>query len=479
VAIDETAALEVTAVRALEGTEREGALWTDADRAWASRVAAEMVGEGATPEAFLAARAHFALERIGGRSKALTRAVHAVRWRAWVGPLIVVVAFAAGLAVDEVGRSKRIELLDPPFLGLLLWNVAVYALLAAGFVVRYGDAAPVGPIRGLVTRLAGGQARVGRNELGAAIERFSIDWSRIAGPLYAARAARILHFGAMAFAAGLIAGLYLRGIALEYRATWESTFLDAASVRALLAAILAPGAAITGLPVPSVEQIGAIRAPASENAARWLHLMASTAAVVVIAPRLALALWQWLVERHRRNDLRLRLEEPYFARLLRGFRGGPVRVLVAPYSYALPGAAADGLERLIRSVLGSNASLTMAASTAYGGEDAMSGAPRYDSGASVIALFNAASTPERGAQGAFLDRLAAQAGPGGTLVALVDESARRERWGSDPKRLEGRRASWRALCADRRVPCAFVALAALDIGDATTQLERAIDEALR
>jgi hypothetical protein len=248
-------------------------------------------------------------------------------------------------------------------------------------------------------------------------------------------------------------------------------------VRSLLAAILAPGAALTGIPVPSAAEIAAIRAPASENAAAWLHLMAATAAVVVIAPRLALALWEWIIERQRRSDLRLELDAPYFARLLRGFRGGPVRVLVAPYSYAPSAAAADGLERLVRSVLGSNASLTIAPPTAYGGEDAFEWGARPDAPVSAIALFNATATPEREAQGAFLDRLANRAGAGGTLVALVDESAFRERWEGEPGRLEERRASWRALCADRRVPCAFTALAAANPDDAA-ELERALDEAL-
>ena len=68
------------------------------------------------------------------------------------------------------------------------------------------------------------------------------DWARVAAPLYAARAARILHLAAAALALGVIAGLYVRGLAFEYRATWESTFLDPAQVRALLAAALAPGA---------------------------------------------------------------------------------------------------------------------------------------------------------------------------------------------------------------------------------------------
>mgnify|MGYP002682407688 CR=1 FL=1 len=96
-------------------------------------------------------------------------------------------------------------------------------------------------------------------------------------------------------AAGVLAGLYVRGLALEYRASWESTFLDASVVRSIAAIAYLPGASLTGVPVPTLAEVAAIRAPAGENAARWLHLMAATVAVVVVAPRLLLALGAWLL----------------------------------------------------------------------------------------------------------------------------------------------------------------------------------------
>jgi hypothetical protein len=479
VPIDENAALDITAVRAIEGADRARAFWTDEDRAWASRVAAEMVGQGAAPESFLTARGRLALERVGERVKAFPRAVHALRWRPWFGVLVAVGAFVAGMAIDQVGGTQRINLLAPPFFGLLIWNVAVYALLVFGFIVRYGEAAPLGPIRALVARHAAGRARSVRGELATAIERFASDWAQRSASLYRARAARILHVAAATLAAGLIAGLYMRGLAFEYRAAWESTFLDAATVRGLLAAVLAPGAMITGIPVPSVAEVEAIRAPASENAGRWLHLMAATIATVVIAPRLLLALGAWTLERHRATHLPLGLDEPYFVRLLRGFRGGPVRVCVAPYSFAVPAVAAAGMERLVRRVFGANASLTFMPSTAYGAEDALGANATFASPMNAIALFNVTATPEPAAHGVFLDRLGKQLAAGSTLVALIDESAFRERWPNEPARLEERRASWRALCSERHVPCTFATLAAPDLIDAEAEFEHALDEAVQ
>ncbi|MEO8346335.1 MAG: DUF2868 domain-containing protein [Betaproteobacteria bacterium] len=476
--LDENAALEVTAVRAIEEAALAKTVWNDGDSAWASRAAAEVVGEAGAPEDFLAARARLALGRIGERSSTFARAVNALRWRSWVGPMIIAAAFLAGLAMDEIGGSQRINLLAPPFFGLLLWNIIVYALLMSGFVVRYGEAADFGPLRRLVIRFAGGHASPGRGEVAQAIAQFAGEWSVVSAPLYGARVARLLHLAAASFAVGLIAGLYARGIAFEYQVTWESTFLGAESVHTLLAAALAPGAAISGIPIPTLAEVAAIRAPSGENAARWLHLMAGTVAVVVIAPRLALALSAWLLERYRRTHLTLSLDEPYFARLLRAFRGRPARVQVAPYSYALPPGASLGLERLIRRVVGANTSLTLNASVVYGSDDANVTNGRSDATAIVIALFNATATPERETHGAFLGALARHLEPGSTLVALIDEGAFRAHSRDEPARVEARRASWRALCSDRNVPCAFVVLDASDVAAAALELERAFEKAL-
>jgi hypothetical protein len=111
--------------------------------------------------------------------------------------------------------------------------------------------------------------------LANAIAAFTAAWTERAAPLYAVRAARVLHLAAAVFAAGVLTGMYVRGLAFEYRASWESTFLGPETVYALLAFALAPGAWLTGIGVPDVAHIASIRTgadPGSENAALWLHL---------------------------------------------------------------------------------------------------------------------------------------------------------------------------------------------------------------
>src|SRR5262245_47733453 len=98
--MDETAALNVVAVRAIETADGSRALWSDDDRAWASRAAAEVVGADAPPEIFLARRATLTIERLGARQPTLARALRAMRWRPWVGTAIIGFAFVFGFFVD-------------------------------------------------------------------------------------------------------------------------------------------------------------------------------------------------------------------------------------------------------------------------------------------------------------------------------------------------------------------------------------------
>ena len=470
--MDESSALLVTAVRAVETGDATHRIWSDADRSWASRAAAEVVGEGAAPDAFVARRARLAFERLGGAHRPLRRAVAALRWRPWLGWTLVAGAFALGVAFDRVGGTQRINLLAPPVFTLLLWNVAVYVALALASLLRLGGERAPGPLRALVARLGGraggmrASSRAGAGDDGgiaACVAALPAAWARIAAPLYALRSARILHLAAAAMALGVIAGLYTRGLAFEYRASWESTFLDAGTVRSLLSFVLAPGAWLTGLAVPDESAVAALRTPGSENAARWLHLMAGSVTAIVVLPRLGLAALAGMFERWRAQRLPVPLDEPYFQRLLRGYRGGPVRLGVVPYSYTLPPAAMAGLEAIAARAFGGSAALVVDAPLAYGDEDAFARREPAPGTGPRVALFGASATPEKEAHGAFLAALASGRDPAWPLLAIVDESALRERWGGDAQRLRKRRTLWEGFLREAGAVPLCVDLAAPDL----------------
>ncbi len=510
--MDERVALLTLAVRAVETADRERRTWTDEDRAWASRAAAEVVGEGASPADFVAQRARLAWQRLASREAAFVRAVERLHWRPAIGGGLLLVALAAGLAIERIGSEQRINLLALPVLGLLAWNLLVYLGLLASLLLRLskrrlptgrtplsalervdesarapGEARPATllPAGALLRRLlvAGAAGVVWRWPQRAGVltestlSRLLADWSRLAAPLYAARAARLLHCAAALFALGVIAGFYLRGIAFEYRAGWESTFLSPTTVHTLLGWLFAPGLWLTGQTLPELAALRFASASAGVNAAPWLHLLAATLFTVVVVPRLLLAALKLLRERQQLRLLVADFSAPYFQALLRGYQSAPLRLSVIPYSYHPSPAALDGLHKVAARVFGGRPLLACMAPVAYGDEDVLPAASRPAPGTPACALFNLAATPEREAQGAFLGALRACLA-GAPLLAVVDEAAWRARFGAADRRLVERRAAWQAGLAEFGLTPIFVDLAQPDLGAVQAALD-ALPEALR
>ncbi|SBT10046.1 conserved membrane hypothetical protein [Candidatus Accumulibacter aalborgensis] len=479
--MNERDALLTTALRAVETVDGDRRLWTDDDRSWSSRAAAEVVGAGASPAVFVARRAHLAFERLASRDAGFVRAVAGLRWRAGIGMALIVLAFLAGVATDHLGSGQRINLLALPILGLLAWNLLVYLSIAAGWLRRQGRTAEetVAVRRFLVrgaTGMGGWLRQRGMRMPKSVLVRLVGDWSRIAAALYAARAARILHLAATLFALGIIAGFYFRGLAFEYRAGWESTFLGAEAVHRILTLMLAPGAWLVGEPLPSVDALAAIRfgaLPPTENAALWLHRMAATIVIVVVVPRLVLGLASAVRERQRSTRLIGHFDDPYFQRLLRDYQVSPARLTVIPYSYHPLPATLAGLQAVLARVFGSSAAMLCTAPVSYGDESALPSATQLDGSGPSCALFSLAATPERETQGAFVRALQAS-GNGAPVLVFVDEGPWRARFDADGQRLAERRSAWRAEFADLGVAPIFVDLAQPDLAAAQSEIEHCL-----
>ncbi len=470
--MNETAARQVLLLRAFETSPDSG--WSDDDRAWASRAAAEVEGAGAPLERIVARRAELAVERLSQRDRNVARALRALTWRPWVGHAIAALAFVVGLAIDAIGPGKRINLLAPPLAALLAWNLALYALIAVrgalGLVSERARA--LGPLARAAARLL---HRHAPTALAPPLAAFVAEYSRAAAPLAAARVGRVLHTAAIALALGLLAGMYLRGLALEYRAGWESTFLDAAAVHAVLSTALGPAAALTGIALPDAAGFEALRFSAGgANAAPWLNLFAVTVALVVLAPRLLLAAGDRWLEARLTRRFPLRLDDPYFRALARALRDEPVSVRVAPYAVELSPQATLNLNAICARAFGARTTLTIAQSTAFGAEDDIDPAALVGDATLVVPLFAATATPEAENHGAFVARLAGAAASDARLLALIDESGFRRQFG-DSARLEERRALWRNTLATHRVPALFVDLQRPDLAAAEAASRAALD----
>ena len=474
--LDESAARRLCLVRACETGAGDAALWSPEDRAWATRLARETVPAESGATTFLDERARHACERLLPRKPALAKALQQPAWRPLLVALALALGLAIGLALDGIGSGRHINLLAPPLLGVVLWNLLVYAGLFIG-ALRTAPAAGPG-LRRLVGRVL---LRMGRPDEAAAqtapqvLQRFRAAWAMQSAPLVMHRAAVLLHLGAAAVAAGLIGGLYLRGLVWDYRVGWESTFLEPGAVHALLHAVLAPASALTGFVLPDAETVAALRVQgdvaATESAAPWLHAYAATLALVVVAPRLLLALRAAVADVWRRRRLPLDLSDSYYQQLLLQWHHRATSALLLPHGHAPSPAAALGLRAALAAAFGDDVQLHIAAVTGYGDEDGAAAAP-LPAGTTVRAVWvELAATPEAEVHGRFLAALRATPG---LVLLLADESAWRRRFAAMPQRLIERRKGWQALADAHGVALACADFEGSDSGAASAAIQAAL-----
>jgi hypothetical protein len=450
-------------VRAVEqGTpsgERSGAPWSDDDAAWASAEARRAVGEGgdsAKAQAFLVKRAQLAQQRLASRDAAWRAPLQGDRgpwlWR-WL-LLLLAVAVAAYIVGDVLGASRRINLLAPPVLALLLWNLVVYVLLL--FASGRGPSAWMArAIEDARTKVS---ARGKAAPLMAARARFAAEWAVATSGVQQARVASVMHAAAALLALIVMASMYVFGIAFDYRAGWDSTWLDAEQVQRTLALVFTPATALSGIAVPSIDEMAKLRfadGSAGESAARWIHLYAITLGLFVVLPRLLLAAWSAWRVRRAATKLALPQGEPYFRALLRDGPATARPVTVLPYSYTLTAPQVKALPKALEGAIGPGAQPRVKPVLALGSEDALPATALEDSDGDVAALFAATATPERETHGAFVRTLANAVGGRATVSVLIDESAFRQRSGnaSDAElRLTQRRAAWQRMLHDLSLP---------------------------
>jgi len=447
-------------VRAVEQGAGEAVPWREADAAWASAEARRAVGESddhATALAFLVARAQLAQRRLAERDAAWRSPLHvsaeaprAWRWLLWVGAGLL----AALIVGNALGPTQRINLLAPPVLLLLVWNLVVYALL----LVASGRGPSAWLAQAIERARTGISGRGFAAPLVAARARFAAEWAVATRGVQQSRVAAALHMAAALLALAVVASMYMVGLAFDYRAGWDSTWLDAQAAQRLLATVLTPASAVSGIALPDAADLARLRfaeGSSGERAGRWIHLYALTLAMAVIAPRLALAAWAGWRARRAAAGLALPLDEPYFRALLRDGPQRPRPVTVLPYSYTLGTAQRAALGAALAAAIGPGAQPRVAASLPLGAEDDLVRQLPDDLAPDVAALFAASATPERETHGAFVRALVAALPRGAQLTVLVDESGLRQHTGRAPDaelRLTQRRAAWQRLLHDLSLP---------------------------
>lgn len=487
--MNEDDARRLLLVRAVEQEDRAGTLLTEEDRHQADAFARGALAEARhdADSAFLARRSEFASRRLETRHPAIEAALRHSRWPGWPGIAVPIAAFALGIAANEFGNARRLDLLAFPLLGTFAWNIAIYlSLLLHPLLATRGTANPARAARAVAWLAALGQRASDRaTPATRALDRFVRDWTRASAPLAATRVARTLHLGAVLFALGLIVGIYLRALAVEYRAGWESTFLEGHTVHALLATLLGPASAVTGVSIPDAEGIAALRWSGARgggaNAGPWIHLFTATTIGLVVIPRLTLAAWSGLRARHLARAFPVPGREDFYVRrLLRAARGGPVAVRVTPYAFAPGEGIRHRLEALLVEALGDRALARFDNPVDYGAEDTWLAAAtlRPDDDHHLV-LFNLSATPEAENHGAFASGLHQRidmARTGSAFGAIIDESAFRQHFAGQAgldDRIAARRKAWNSVLSIVGIPALSI-----DLGTASDDDAQRVEAAL-
>lgn len=467
---------KILLVKAVEEADRDGTLVPTADRAAAGREA--MRGAGAPdPDRLLALRAENLLARIAARHPFVERvlALLGPSWQLEVA--LAILGLALGAALPVLDGTQRINVLAFPLLGIVGWNLVVYVVLALSLLRRSDPGAT--PVRAAIASAGAWLARRtistsrGFNApLAGALQSFAREWFDASRPLLAARAARALHLAAAAVGVGLVASLYVRGIVFDYRAGWESTFLDASGARACLLALYGPASWLTGIPVPGVAELEAARwrpgAGGGQPAARWIHLIAASAFIYVIVPRLLLAAAAGL----RAARFSARAPQPqslaaYFRSAFASVEGAVARAtaIIMPFACELSPNALARLVAWVPAAAGGPVDVEARESVPYGEEERYleSFIERGGGRADIVVLpFSLATTPEAENHGTVLagvrDRLASGK-PGARLMVVVDEAPYAERMAAAPERVAERREAWRAFVRSHGLDAQFASLA--------------------
>lgn len=460
--MSEHVARDILMVRAIETADAARQLLSEDDRTYATASAMKLAqwdasdGQSAlTPTRLLQRRAELLLRKMAERHPAFATFIAHRQGVRFVGIALPTLALVAGFAIERIADPHRVDLLSAPLLLILGWNVAVYLALLASLLM------PALPIRrfaaGLWMRLSNFKTVVPRKLpplLALALTQFAKEWLALSAPLTAARIKRIVHLSSACFAIGAVGALYAHGVNARYQAGWESTWLDSGQLHTMLSLLFAPAASVFQLPGFSIADVQALQLPQSvpsANGALWVHLYGGTLVLLVVLPRLLLALVARWSEKKLAAHFPVDLRQPYF-RQISGKIGiaTPTLLRVFPYSFTVDELRDRGLATVAKMLFGEQARVMLRPSTAYGEE--LKNEPLADTAGAVdiahtVALFNLSATPEKENHGAFIDQFIRWNTP--DFSVMVDESGYLARLGAQAGgevRVRERIALWRQFC---------------------------------
>ena len=368
---------------------------------------------------------------------------------------LMLCAYFLGVMTDRFSSEGAVvNLLSPALLLILVWQIALYALLLVGTIAAPLGWKPKWPGRELFAALL---SRLRILTVSKQTLRERPLWLSLLAPALRSEAARAFHLAAASLGAGLLTGLAFRGIGTAYTVGWTSTWL--AGHEAWLAALFSATYGLVplelfGIPFPDAAAIAEmnlrVNAQGSPDAAAWLLRLMGLVAIVVILPRLLLAFFAG----RRAKAARTRFvwideqDEPApvsTQRSVASFSEGATVLTTVP--------ADDSLRRR-------TAALLLQPDARWRTVDVWKDEPEsalatVDTEAAVL-LFDGIATPEDEVHGRWLDAVGRRRPD--AVALLVDLSGLEAQFGAESERLTARKALWESFAAEHHAALRFLRL---------------------
>lgn len=321
--------------QALENHDPRGDLVSLPERKAATLAALNELGEvsaggHAVPDdQVVATRARHLVDLLASKHPALGSLQRPSALLSGVAVAFPVLALLAGIGTDRIGNPYRVDLLSAPLLIIIGFNLLTYCLLAI-LALRQKSLARVSWVPFVLQQIDTWRSRQ-RGARANVMAGFYRLWHALAGPLITYRWKTVLHISAAAWGAGVALSLAGRGLFVQYKVGWESTFLSAETVHGLLGLIFWLPTKVFDLTPLTLAEVTALRNFQNDSVAgdRWVWMYVGLMTLFVILPRLLLAAWSSARARSASRQLRVDLSAPYFQAVLASMRRIRLRIGLA------------------------------------------------------------------------------------------------------------------------------------------------------
>ena len=365
--IDAASARQVVLVQAIDDVDSSGKLISEVEREQLEREALEASrgssGTDLDVAGYLQQRARRVLAVVENRNPQLAALQDPEPWRRWLMWALPLAACLFAAAIDRIDNPQRVNMLSPPLLGVLFWNLAIYLVLLAALFLpqRWQGQGMLAAVQRWIVGVPGNGRRTGRLRADVTA-RFHQQWLQATGRQQLLWSRQLLHLTAAGWALGMALSIVLGGLVRQYRVGWESTLLDLGQVHAFLSVLFAPVVAL--LPFEGFSTADLQRMAFSSGAAigvdearRWVWMYLALLFLLVVVPRVGLAAWAAWRRRRLGRAVSLDLRDPYFVQVL-------ARVSPARITLAIAGAD-TGARALLQRVLEQAADQPQAGRTAW------------------------------------------------------------------------------------------------------------------